>query len=41
LERLKGDELERIKGIEETLQAQVIGQDEAVHAVAQVIQGVG
>lgn len=38
LERLKGDELERIKGIEETLQAQVIGQDEAVHAVAQVIK---
>ncbi len=38
LERLKGDELERIKGIEETLQAQVIGQDEAAQAVAQVIK---
>lgn len=38
LERLKGDELERIKGIEETLQTQVIGQDDAVHAVAQVIK---
>lgn len=38
MERLKGDELERIKGIEETLKAQVIGQDEAVHAVAQVIK---
>jgi len=38
LERLTGDELERIKGIEETLQAQVIRQDEAVHAVAQVIK---
>jgi len=38
LERLKGDELERIKGIEETLKLQVIGQDEAVHAVAQVIK---
>jgi len=38
LERLKGDELERIKGIEETLKAQIIGQDEAVHAAAQVIK---
>lgn len=38
IQRGKGDELERIKGIEDTLQAQVIGQDEAVHAVAQVIK---
>ncbi|MCI0696002.1 ATP-dependent Clp protease ATP-binding subunit [candidate division KSB1 bacterium] len=38
LERLKGDELERIKGIEETLKSQVIGQDEAAQAVAQVIK---
>lgn len=38
LERLMGDELERIKGIAEALQAQVIGQDEAVQAVSQVIK---
>jgi ATP-dependent Clp protease ATP-binding subunit ClpC len=38
LERLKGDELDRIKGIEEELKTQVIGQDEAVHAVSQVIK---
>ncbi|HWP46657.1 MAG TPA: ATP-dependent Clp protease ATP-binding subunit [Candidatus Limnocylindrales bacterium] len=38
LERLMGDELERIKGIAEALQAQVIGQDEAIQAVAQVIK---
>lgn len=38
LERLQGDELKRIKSIEETIKAQVIGQDEAVHAVSQVIK---
>jgi ATP-dependent Clp protease ATP-binding subunit ClpC len=38
LERLEGDELKRIKGIEEDLKAQIIGQDETVHAVSQVIK---
>jgi len=38
LERLKGDELERIKGMEGALKKQVIGQDEAVRAVVQVIK---
>ncbi len=38
LEHLDGDELKRIKGIKKVLKAKVIGQDEAVHAVAQVIK---
>jgi len=38
LERLKSHELEHVKGIEKTLKAQVIGQDEAVQAIARVIK---
>jgi ATP-dependent Clp protease ATP-binding subunit ClpC len=38
LQRLDGDELKRIKGIKKALKAKVIGQDEAVHAVSQVIK---
>jgi ATP-dependent Clp protease ATP-binding subunit ClpC len=38
LEQLAGGELERIRGMEEALRQQVIGQDEAVSAVAAVIR---
>jgi ATP-dependent Clp protease ATP-binding subunit ClpC len=38
LQRLTADERERVQGLAEALRAEVVGQDEAVDAVAQAIQ---